>query len=167
MNDMTTASLLNKLLERNAADDGEALEEKIYPPQGNCEEIPTLDPSVVVRMTPMLETRFHFAGKWVNATGGLTWLSLSEMKDAVTNQHIQEAIRRRKENWQKHPLNLCQPSRLSLFGIDEEEYVNEIYLIWPALSEALNEPKVLISFNSNESNYANLNEFIYAWAHMD
>ena len=119
--------------------------------------VPTLQSGHYKPMTPMLATRFEFAGAWKEADAGHDWLSIQEMEAASLDANIREQISIRKETWDESPINLVPPSRISLFGIYRDQS-EEIYLVWPAAVES--EPEILSYAGNFESKFANFGHYL-------
>ena len=104
--------------------------------------VPTLKPGIFRPMTPMLQSRFEYAGTWENAFNGHSMLSLDEMEKAWTDDEKLYAVSIRQEHWKDSPPAIYPSEHLSLFAHNIEG--EEIYLIWP--DSLVGEPRVWTVF---------------------
>lgn len=120
-------------------------------------EVPTLEPGFYKRMTPLLKSRFEYAGAWKEADAGHEWLSLKGMEAAIRNPKVLEQIKMRIETWTDSPLARLPASRISLFGLygDQSE---EIYLIWP-LADG-DEPQILSYSGNFEAKFSDFAQYL-------
>jgi hypothetical protein len=156
---MTLIELLRKLKARNELEAEDLMEQAISPPEPIIEaKVPSLELEKYQLMSEMLESRFCFASRWVNATAGLTWLSIGDMKNLWTDNQMKTQIAMRKRFWPTCVLNRYLPEKLGLFAIDADQK-NEIYLCF----DDADEPSLAAYIGSQEKKYENLSVFLRAW----
>jgi hypothetical protein len=105
-----------------------ALQQKISP-QDPLEDVPSLQKGFCHSLSPMLQMRFQYAGRWENAIYGNTLLGLPDLKELLNDPLVMDQIQLRKTNWENSPPAKYPLSQLTLFGINAKE-CEEIYLIW-------------------------------------
>ncbi|NUN94333.1 MAG: hypothetical protein HUU04_11215, partial [Verrucomicrobiae bacterium] len=89
---------------------------------------------------PLLRARFQYAGRWVYAVDGMTWLSPSDLEGADQRSPAKELLELRWKYWPDSAAPSAPRARVSLFGIDYEER-QEVYLLWPEQGEG--EPRIV------------------------
>ena len=133
------------------------LAQEVHAPELFEQGIPTLKRGVYRPPTSMIKARFQFAGTWTNAGAGHTWLSVSGMKAAWDDKKILGRIDIRQKYWQASVLQRFEWGRVSLFGIETDEY-EETYLVWSA--DESREPEVYVYSGHQEDRYRNLREYL-------
>ncbi len=119
--------------------------------------IPTLEHGIYRSSTPMLTARFEYAGSWVNAYLGQTFLGIPEMEQVWENAEIIKKIQDRQIYWDKSAPSLVPWERLSLFGLEYKQS-EEIYLLWDCDDSI--EPCVYSYAGNYEERFPNLADFI-------
>jgi hypothetical protein len=153
-----TLKLLSQLKTRNEASDyGGLLAQAVATSEPVRKGVPTLERGVYGELTPMLEARFKYAGAWTNAALSHTWLGIRQMEEARTDKAILNQIMVRKKNWPGSAPEKFPKSRLSLFGIDREEY-EETYLVWE--DDLTKEPAVYVYPGHEERIFPHLDDYI-------
>jgi hypothetical protein len=136
---------------------GGLLAQEIQQSEALFQSVPSLKKGVYRRPTPMIAARFRFAGAWVNAGLGHTWLSVSGMEDVWSDKTILKQIRIRQEYWQKSAPALFSWSRVSLFGIERNEQ-EETYLVWN--DGRKKEAEVYVYIGHEEKIFKNLRVYV-------
>jgi hypothetical protein len=155
-------SLLRTLKESNDLNDyGGVLKQEIFPPEaGDIIQVPTLCKDVYMQISPMLQSRFQFAGKWINAAFGQTWLGLKEMKAAWTDDSIVKHLAIRKKYYDGHLLQTADWTKIGLYGIDLLQN-EETLLLWTSEEE----PSFIVYAGYEQYRYENLEVFLQALTH--
>lgn len=84
--------------------DAQALMPVLFPSGGRQRSrVPTLQSGCFQSMTPMLEERFKYCGRWACATFGHTWLGLQDMASMWTSPRLLRPVVERKESWLDSP----------------------------------------------------------------
>ncbi len=135
----------------------DALRQRIHPVQNPMRGVPTLERGVFKSLTPMLRARFEYAGSWINATPGHTWLSTSEMEQIWDNTELLEQIGLRQADWANSPPASAPGNQVSVFSLNSQQ-CEEVYLLW---DEALScEPSVVSYISNYEEQFRNLADFV-------
>ncbi len=127
---------------------------RIWRPEPLPEGVLTLASRVYRAKTPMFAARF--AGTWVGAFAGFTWLGISDLERAWTDEAIQKALGNRRSTEDTSPLVAHPPGRMSLFGFDVVEE-NGIYLVRPA---GQGEPELWQYFGWDDQRYDSLRAYL-------
>lgn len=152
-----TKVLLQELFEKNQREAAKTalLKQRCFPAtMTGSERIPTLEASVLQPMTEMLRERFSFAGTWVNAAYGHTWLDINGIAAAQCSKEIIEHLEVRRRYFDGHLLQVERWDRLTLFGVDLEEK-EETLLHWGD-----GEPAVATYVGYGVERYENLAVFL-------
>jgi hypothetical protein len=118
--------------------------------------VPTLHARVTQPITPMLATRFAYAGRWQNVFPGVEWLSAADMRKVLKEPAVASQIDSRREYWEGSVLSQLEPTSVSLFGIDREDQ-SEVYLAWRKPGR---EPEVHWYVAQHEHHFANLRKYV-------
>lgn len=151
------ASKIHALLDRLwAMNEKDGIEQSIEKNAATYGDITTLDPSFHQPLSPMLSERFSYGGEWKNAALGQTWLNLTQIKSALSDQRVVERINLRKENWPRVPPESTNSCNTAIFGCDFEEY-EETYLVWV---EGQIEPQVWRYFGAEANKFVDFQRFL-------
>ena len=151
-----------RLLREEGMEDDEIeaeLKIKVGKPEAPLQDIPTFDPKVTRPLSPMLQDRFKLAGPINDA--GEKWLSLKDMRKAMSSGKVLKHFKSHKEHWENSAPALFAPSQLALFAVEQDAEENQTYLVWP--SDKIIEPKIYRYFDRTEHIFENLNAFL-EWA---
>lgn len=130
------------------------------------EKVPTLEPEVYRKTSPMLKIRFQMLGYWKNATHG-DWLSLTEMEslwgsnDSSYIENIQKQLIAVSENWPNDACALFKKNRISVYAADENGF-ERIYIVW---FDEVEEPELWVYDTNGMARYKNL--LCYLKAYLD
>jgi len=163
---MNTPQLLAKLEERNGKDSesDEYSAHEVLPSTGlGNDTISTLEKGMYRKLSPMLKERYNYAGKWIDATAGITWLSLEEINNFHDNVLLQRQVDTRINNWKDTIFDKFNRGQISLFGVWADEY-HEIYLVW--VDDSV-EPVVYEFRSYYEKIFENLDSYIEYWLDTD
>ncbi|MBI1923707.1 hypothetical protein HYR99_05600 [Candidatus Poribacteria bacterium] len=150
--------LLKKLKAVNESNDyGGLLAQEIRAPEPFLRSIPTLKKGAYRQPTPQVSARFQFAGRWINAGVGHTWLSVPDMEAAWEDKKILEQIRICQKYWQASAPQRFEWNRLSLFGIETEQY-EETYLVWS--EDESKEPEIYLYSGHEENRFKDLQDYL-------
>jgi hypothetical protein len=118
--------------------------------------IPTLTRNVYRPPTPMVAARFAFAGRWMEAE--TAWLGIADMEAVLGNEEVLEHIDSHRQHWTGSAPALFPTDRLTLFGVVEEEWENQTYLVWPERDGE--EPSVWVYSGHSEHKHENLAKYL-------
>jgi hypothetical protein len=160
---------ISRLLERLKAineknDYGGLLTQQIQLPEQFFTEIPTLKPGAYRKPTPQVFARFQFAGTWINAGIGHTWLSVSDMEAAWKNRQILEQVHICQKFWEDSAPAKFEWNRLSLFGIEPNEH-EETYLVWS--EDESKEPEIYLYSGHEERRFKDLQSYLEFWVSQE
>lgn len=159
-----TDVLLKELKYFNDRMNDALLMQKISSPSGSSGKIATLEKGEFREITPMLQSRFQFAGKWVNAAFGISFLDINEINTVFGNEDYIEQINVRIDNWDDSVFDRYEHGQITIIGIDQEEY-DEIYLVW---KDDSSEPGVCVYLDDDEMIFNDFNHFLrYALGNED
>ncbi len=131
-------------------------------------EVPTLQPGVYQKPSPMIAERFHLFGRWRNATHG-HWLSIGDLEslwgepDDQFLVEIQSSRAGGERGWPDEASALFRPERLSLFACSELNY-EKIYLLW---LEFWDEPELWVYDANGETRYKDISTYLQAYINDD
>lgn len=156
--------LLEDLKKKNDSNDynGALRQELSLPEKEVPVQIPTLCKGIYRPISPMLRTRFEFAGNWVNASFGHTWLGLKEMESPWTDEATIKHLEERKKFYDGHLLQNTDWSSISLFGVDLLQF-EETLLLWSSSEE----PAVYAYAGYDRYLYATLENFLRVLTERD
>ena len=157
----TVATLLHELSELRMKDKyAQEFPQRIHPPDHGNSGIPTLEPSVNRKLSPMLRARFNFAGDWENAFIGSTWLGIPSMKSYLRKRSVRKQIAVRGTYWEGSVVARYHPQRIGLFSIDLDDG-SETYLVWPRKDSV--EPRLVWYVAQQEHRFKNLKEYVQSF----
>lgn len=160
--DSRTLELLLELKQRNEVD-AERGEQRLYPAEQGA-EICTLDAVIRRPLSPMLQARFSFCGRWENARLSQDWLGLDEIAAGVGNIAIREALALRFENWDFVPPATIPRQNCAIFALNSYDG-DETYFEW---REDRAEPLVWTFFDAEVSAFFDFNRYLeYALGERD
>ena len=132
------------------------------------EKVPTLEPGVYRKASPMLMSRFQMLGYWKNATHG-DWLSLTEMESLWANndssyiENIKEQIVAVSENWANDACALFKKNRITIYAAEGNGY-ERIYIVW---FDEVEEPELWVYDTNGMARYKNLLCYLKAYLNDD
>lgn len=129
---------------------------KVAKPGLGVKAVPTFESTVWRNLSPMLATRFRFAGTIKD--GPEKWLNVQEMEKAMRDPKILRVFRSLAEHWENSAPALYNRERITLFSYEIGAEENQTYLIWPE-SENL-EPKIYRYSGQSEHIFDNFAEFL-------
>jgi hypothetical protein len=154
---MEIPALIEAVVARVEKEAGDVFTPRPYPPEPIGRGIPLLEKGEYRDATPQLQERFSSAGRVEDAWAGQAWLGLSDMEAAWSDPGILEQVRNRQDNWEGSAPAAVPWDRLTLFGVNREEF-EETYLVWPESRSA--EPEVWVYLSQAESRYPDLRTYL-------
>ena len=132
--------------------------QELSSPEAAMRGIPTLDPDVWRKPTPVLRARYAYAGSWINASGGQEWLSLADMAKIPRDETVMKHIRSHRDHWNGSAPAQFEFGRLSLFALSRANPESHMYLVWPAKERG--EPELWTYSGQSERKFKNLQAYV-------
>ena len=133
-------------------------QQDLSPPEAATAGIPTLDPDVSRKPTPMLRARYAFAGSWTNASAGQEWLSLADMAKIPRDKKVMKHIRSHRDHWEGSAPAQFEFDRLSLFALSRDNPESHMYLVWPEQEKG--EPELWTYSGQSERKFKDLKAYV-------
>lgn len=148
--------LMERMKSMNSVDAQRGAQE-IFPPTSLDQGITTMKASFRRALSPMLQVRFAYASKWVNARLSQDWLGLDDIAKAAENDKLMKAIQLQADNcYGNEPPAGVAPENCAIFAYNPYEF-ETTWLVWV---EGAEEPRVWEYFGADSSVFLNLEHYL-------
>lgn len=132
--------------------------------------VPTIKSGVYQPVSPQLQTRFNYCGRWENATHA-HWLSIKDMEQIANKSYSEDPLlieiysqwNGTRLNWPNDATVLFNSERISIFAASDYSF-ERIYLLW---FDCKDEPEFWVYDSNGLSRYVDFNNYLLSFINDD